>query len=185
VRLDPLWSIAKSRRMLLGELLARYVRKAELSGLPISTLFADESLVAGNYDLLVKRGITSVRRITLAGSRHSGGWSAPRQLRYGLWEYGLCHTSIPLAPRRVDGLLESGDRASAAGPARVFHLALDMLQQAAGSRGAWRNLERTLRLVARLRKSEGLCIETLRDATLRLAAVAPAAPQRSILRRAA
>jgi hypothetical protein len=187
VRLDPLWSIPKSRRMLLGELLTRYVRKAELSGLPIATVFADEALVAGNYDLLVKRGITSLRRISAGGNRRGGAWSGPRQLRYGLWEYGVCHASPerPLVPRRIHGLLTSGDRAVSAGSTCVFHLSLETSQMADGNRWTWRNIERTLRLVARLRNNEGLRVEPLRKATGHLVAVPAAAPQRSILRRAA
>lgn len=187
LRLDPTWSSPKSRRMLLAELLARNIRKAEMGGLRIATLFADKSLLAGNHDLLVKRGITSVRGISAAGHRWGPGSGGPRQLRYGLWEYCVSRPSLherPLVPRRVFGSFAVGHRAAAAASPRVLHLSLEA-SRLTGNRSAWRNVERSLRLLARLRNSEGLHVEPLHNVTVRLVSVPAAAPQRSILRRAA
>jgi hypothetical protein len=160
---------------------------ATTCGVHITTLFADESLLFGHYDLLVNRGITAVRNTVATGSGRGGFQRVPRQLRYGLWGFPVAHT-LPGdgLVSGVESRLASG--ASVGGPARsalVFHVSVELARLTAGDRHAWRVLQKSLRRLARLRTEQGVRIESLRSLTARLSAVPAAIPQRSILRRAA
>lgn len=188
MRLAPRWSTPLSRRMLLAEALARCARQADVAGLEVTTVFADDSLLAGNYDLVVKRGITSVRAITSGHRTGSRSQCVPRPLRYGLWEYPVA-CSLPadrsLMSRRMGGSRAVRRRRSGTSWHGVLHVAIDVSRLTAGDRWIWRTLDKSLRLLGRWRAEGGVRIEPLRTVTARLASVPAAAPQRSILRRAA
>jgi hypothetical protein len=143
--------------------------------------------LAANLDLLVKRGVTAVREIAASPARWAGASLSPRQLRYGLWGFPLAHT-LP-ADGSVSGLqrrLLTGRQAAEAGRGGcVLHVGIEMGGLVAGDRGAWRAMEKGLRHLARLRAEEGVRVECLRTVAARLSAVPIAAPQQSILRRAA
>jgi hypothetical protein len=178
---------ATLRRSELANVLARCMSAAQVNGVRITTLFADSMLVCGNYDLLVKRGISALRNTTAPKPSSDGSARVPRQLRYGLWGYPIAHTlpSGGLVSGIEKRLLADADDPSAVRQIRVFHVSVEVAQLSSGDRAAWRVLEKSLRRIARLRTECGVRIESLRTLTARLSTVPVAAPQRSILRRAA
>jgi hypothetical protein len=188
LQLDSMWSTPLPRRSILAVALARCTKQAKCVDLTIRTLFGSESFLRGNYDLLVKHEISGVRAPAATPSRWGSPPVTPRQLRYGLWEFPVSHMlsgSRSLTPGALYRLVASSERTMAAQRERAVHLGIDLAQLMAGDRGAWRGLDRRLRLLVRLRAEADVRIETLRALTVRLAAVPAAAPQRSILRRAA
>lgn len=187
-RLDPRLSSSCSRRKLLADGLMRCMRQAESAGQHVTSLFAAPSLLAGNHDLLVRRGITSVRH--LPGSQPSGNRTPgmPRQVRYGLWEYPTTYTlphERPLTPRRTGSLLAPRSRVYGNWSPGVLHVAIEASRLAGGDRWAWRTVEKSLRMLTRAQMNGVLRVEPMGAVTARLASVPAAAPQRSILRAAA
>jgi hypothetical protein len=187
LRLESSWSTPASRRGMLADTLARCQRQAESTGVSIATLFADRHLLAGNHDLLFKRGIRGVRGVSASHPGKAARFSGPCPLRYGLWDLPVAHT-LPaeraLARGAIDRLLACGHYAPFVRH-RTGHVSVEIARLVPADRGTWRALEKGLRYLVRLRDEDGVSLETLATWTARLNAVPAAAPQRSILSRAA
>jgi hypothetical protein len=181
---DEHWVGPTAGRTRFARELARRVLQARTAGLRIATLVPRVATVERHIDLLVKQRITAVSGVVpIQKSRCN---SLPRALHYGVWE-------LPVAARLPieANWLFSGKWSTwrqirrAARHASTFHLTIDVPELSQEGTRAENTVAWLLRKVAELRDRGLINVETLAGASNRLAAVPSAAPQHSILRRAA
>lgn len=184
---DRSWAGGQTNREQFADGLVRSLAEARAAGHRPTTLVFEEGPPEFHDDLLVKYGITAVRKRTAhpasvsfarSNSRNalSGTVGCLRSLRWGLWELEGAIDALDLGPRRT---LKTLDRA--AREAGEIAIVIDGAKLAGG-------LKRLARLFDRLNHLRGegaLVTRTVREAVLSrmLSRQLPAA--RSILQRAA
>ena len=164
--------------------LVRRVSQARKAGVDIATIVPRATIVGDHLDLIAKQQIRAVVGATPIGGRTYRP-ARPQSLHYGVWEF----SATERLPRPRTWLSDGGWKLvrgirNAARDAATFHLVIDASANDQQARPMLAMLTRLLRRVARLRDRGLLRVETLGEATARLADLPAATPQRSILRAA-
>lgn len=185
------WYSVDNRRGQFAQRLAAGVERAQAAGYAPSTLVLPAGHLAEHLDLLVKHGMSAVR-ITRASRRRglASWWRAwrageprpvqPHALRWGLWEFD---GSLSLVQQGLRQTLKAISGAAATGG--LAHVAVDLERLAAQGTAGWRQLDRTLEHVARLREQQAIDQQTVSGFVAQLARTRQSPPARSILRPAA
>lgn len=184
---DRAWAGVEASRERFAAGLAQSLAEACAAGYRPTTLVFDEGPPGLYDDLLVKYGITAVRRrfahpasVSLARCNTRNPLSAAvgclRSLRWGLWELDGAVDALDLGPRRT---LKALDRA--AREAGEIAIVIDGAKLASGLKAVARVADRLIRL-----RSDGtLVTRTVRDAVLTRMPNRQVPAARSILQRAA
>lgn len=182
---DANWLGAAAGRTCFARGLAARITEARRAGIRITSLVSPVAPPQEHIDLVVKYGISAVAACQ-PPARHRTQQATPHALHYGVWQ-------LPASERMpVAGSWFSSGRRSllrqirrAANDAATFHLVIEAAALESEAKRSIRDLTWIARRIAELRDRGLLQIETLAQASARLANVPAAAPQRSILRLAA
>lgn len=185
---DRAWAGAEANRERFAAGLARSLAEARTAGYRLTTLVFEESPRELHDDLLMKYGITAVRKrtahsasvsVTRSNARNallSGASGCLRSLRWGLWELDGAIDALALGPRRT---LKTLDRA--AREAGEIAIVIDGAKLAGGLKTAARLFDRLDRLCG----DGTLVTRTVREAVLSRLPNRQIPAARSILQRAA
>jgi hypothetical protein len=169
------------RTRFAGELVRR-VGQARAAGVEIVTLVPRTAIVGDHLDLVAKQRIGAVvGTAPVLGRKYRP--TRPQTLHYGVWEFAATER----LPRPTTWFSDGGWKLirgirNAAREAGTFHLVIDASSDEEQAAPMLTMLTRLVRRVARLRDRGLLRVETLGEATARLADRPAATPQRSILR---
>lgn len=191
------WAAADASRALFDQELSRRVATAVESGVTVSTLLIAGGATPGHLDLVEKHRISALCRVALHESHSAStpaslwrsGWfapksalagSAPRSLRWGLWQMPA---AIDLA--RLGGWRTRQSLVRRVTTEGFVHLCVDVANLAAGGKRAERQLDAVLRPAFAWQEQGKLRVQSISATVAQLGAIRQSPPARSILRRAA
>lgn len=184
---DLAWAGVEANRERFAAGLARSLAEARAAGHSPTTLLFEESPRELHDDLLVKHGVTAVRRRTArpasvsfarstARDAHPGAVGCLRSLRWGLWELDSALDLFDLGPRRTLKILDRAAR-----EAGEISIVIDGTKLSSGLKAVARLVDR----LSRLRSDGTLMTLTVREAVLTRMPNRQVPAARSILQRAA
>lgn len=185
---DASWASPHAGRGLLHRTLSDRLGRARAAGLDVSTLALANCPPTDQTDLLYRHGLRVVRsappQARVGGFNPWKHWfarsdraTAPRALRWGLWEVPVAANTAVQGYRAILGELDAAYRRRTA-----FHLTIDLPSLAEGGQLAQRGLERCCTEMQRRLNVAGVDARNLREWSRRLLPSAAAPAARSILR---
>jgi hypothetical protein len=191
------WAATDANRALFGQELSRRAAAAREAGVQPSTLLMAGGATPAHLDLVEKHGITALCRISLHESHSAStpaslwrsGWfspssaragSAPRSLRWGLWQMPA---AIDLA--RLGGWRTRQSMLRRVSTEGFVHLCVEVASLVAGGTRAERQLDAVLRRAIAWQEQGKLRLQSIGATVAQLSATRHSPPARSILRGAA
>jgi hypothetical protein len=191
------WAAADANRALFELELSRRAAAAREAGVRPSTLLVAGGATPEHLDLVEKHGISALCRMALHESHSAStpaslwrsGWfspnsaragSAPRSLRWGLWQMPA---AIDLA--RLGGWRTRQSLLRRVATEGFVHLCVDVASLVAGGARAERQLDAVLRLAVAWQEQGKLRLQSIAATVAQLSATRQGPPARSILRGAA
>jgi len=191
------WAAADASRALFDQELSGRVIAAREADLKPSTLLLASGATPAHLDLVEKHGISALCRMSLHESHSAStpasvwrsGWfspsaaragSAPRSLRWGLWQMPA---AIDLA--RLGGWRTRQSILRRVSTEGFVHLCVDVASLVAGATRAERQLDAVLRMAVAWQEQGKLQLQSIAASVAQLSATRQNPPARSILRSAA